>query len=218
MTRFVCGTAVFVLIAAVQGVAQAPTPPVLGEIRVGGDVKRPRKTKEAVAAYPDAARETGASGVVGLDVHIDVHGNVTGVDPRSGTSIFTQSAIDAARRWQYEPTVLGGVAVPVVLFTPVNFAPPPSARLNITLPSGDTVQWSIPLGKESSIALRPTGTTMSVTLRPDLDEASDGFRISVVRFQTTTIVGQATVRVGGGVVRTTGEPSFGVELLEVLIK
>jgi hypothetical protein len=81
------------------------------------------------------------------------------------------------------------------------------------------VQWSIPLGKESTISLHPKGTTTGFTIRPELDEASDAFKISLVRFPTFhDTIGQATVRVGGGLVPTTGEPSVGVELLEVLIK
>jgi hypothetical protein len=61
MTRLVSGVAAFVLFAAIQGIAQqAPTSPVPGEVRVGGDVKRPRKTKDVVPVYPDVARQRGA--------------------------------------------------------------------------------------------------------------------------------------------------------------
>ena len=34
---------------------------------------------------------------------------------------FDQAALDAVRQWEYEPTLLNGVAVPVIMTVTVNF-------------------------------------------------------------------------------------------------
>ena len=35
--------------------------------------------------------------------------------------LLDQAALDAVRQWEYEPTLLNGVAVPVIMTVTVNF-------------------------------------------------------------------------------------------------
>ena len=95
----------------------APAAPV----RVGGDIKPPTKTRDAAPLYPDIARQARIQGIVILEAIIDPQGNVTNVRVLRSIGLLDQAAMDAVRRWKYEPTLLNGVPVPIVMTVTVNF-------------------------------------------------------------------------------------------------
>jgi TonB family protein len=98
-----------------------PPPPPPGAVRVGGDVKEPRKITDVRPIYPAIARAAGLSAVVILETVIDEGGNVTSVRVLRGHPMLDQAAIDAVQQWKYTPTSLNGVPVSLIMTVTVNF-------------------------------------------------------------------------------------------------
>lgn len=99
-----------------------PDAPVAAPVRVGGDIKPPKKIQDANPLYPDIARQARVQGIVILEAIIDPQGNVTNVRVLRSIPLLDQSAVEAVRRWKYEPTLLNGVPVPIVMTVTVNFS------------------------------------------------------------------------------------------------
>ena len=111
-------------VAAMPGAATTQIPPEAGgaPIRVGGNVAVPPRIRYVEPLYPDAARAAGTQGVVYLEATIGADGSVTSVQTlRSAHPDLTTAAEDAVRQWRYAPTLLNGVAVPVIMTVTVNF-------------------------------------------------------------------------------------------------
>lgn len=90
-------------------------------LRVGGAVGAPVQTKRVNPVYPEIARAAGVQGVVILEATIDETGLVTDVRVLRSIPLLDQAAIDAVRQWEYSPTLLNGVAVPIIMTTTVSF-------------------------------------------------------------------------------------------------
>jgi protein TonB len=100
----------------------APEPAAPAEaVRVGGSIKEPRKLKNVAPIYPQTARQARVQGVVILECRIGTEGKVTDVKVLRGIPLLDGSATEAVRRWEYEPTLLNGVPVPVIMTVTVNF-------------------------------------------------------------------------------------------------
>ena len=89
--------------------------------RTGGRVREAARTVYVEPVYPEIARRAGVSGVVILEAVIDPHGNVTDVNVLRSIPLLDEAAMDAVRQWKYEPTLLNGVPVPIVMTVTVNF-------------------------------------------------------------------------------------------------
>ncbi len=103
----------------VGGLPDAP-PPVQA-VRVGGQIKEPKKLKHVPPVYPDIAKQARVQGVVILESTISPQGKVTDVKVLRGIPLLDQAAIDAVKQWVYTPTLLNGVPVPVIMTVTVNF-------------------------------------------------------------------------------------------------
>jgi protein TonB len=90
-------------------------------VRVGGRVKEPRLIHRVDPTYPPLAVQTHMQGTVIVDAIIDEHGDIVEVKVVSGPPLLIQSALDAVRRWKYEPTYLNDQPVPVQLNVTVSF-------------------------------------------------------------------------------------------------
>lgn len=107
--------------------AQEPQQP----IRVGGNIKPPMKTKDVQPIYPASAVAEGRRGVVIIEALVGADGTVTRTMVVRGIGDdLDAAAVEAVRQWEYTPTTLNGVAVPVIMTVTVNFslgdmAPPP---------------------------------------------------------------------------------------------
>jgi hypothetical protein len=92
-------------------------------IRVGGSIKAPRKTNDVRPVCPDAG--VTAPAVVILEGYVGVDGFVTGLKALSEAETvparFIESAMDAVQQWEFTPTLLNGVPVPVVFTVTVSF-------------------------------------------------------------------------------------------------
>lgn len=115
--------------AALSGLSASPRVPALappsiqpeGPVKIGGDVKEPRLISSAVPVYPVGARQSGVEGDVVVKTTIDKNGNVVGMHVVSGPMLLRQSALDALRRWKYEPSKLNGQPVAVELQVTIKF-------------------------------------------------------------------------------------------------
>jgi len=104
----------------VGGLPDAP-PPVQQAVRVGGQIKEPKKLKDIKPVYPDIAKQARVQGVVILECTISPQGKVTDVKVLRGIPLLDSAAIEAVRQWVYTPTLLNGVPVPVIMTVTVNF-------------------------------------------------------------------------------------------------
>jgi protein TonB len=103
----------------VGGLPDAPPPPQA--VRVGGQIKEPKKLKNVNPAYPDIAKQARVQGVVILECTISPQGKVTDVKILRGIPLLDAAAIEAVKQWVYSPTLLNGVPVPVIMTVTVNF-------------------------------------------------------------------------------------------------
>ena len=101
--------------------APPPPPPPAEPIRVGGNVSAPVKTKHIDPRYPEMARAARVSGVVILETVIGPDGRVTDVKILRSVPLLDDAALEAVRQWEYTPTLLNGVPVPVIMTVTVNF-------------------------------------------------------------------------------------------------
>ena len=93
-------------------------------VRVGGNVARPRKTWNVQPEYPRLARLRRVQGIAILEVTVDRQGNVWNVSVlRSDAEGFGEAAVEAVRQWRYEPTIIDGRPVSVILTDTVRFQP-----------------------------------------------------------------------------------------------
>ena len=94
----------------------APAP-----VRVGGNIKTPVKTRHVDPVYPADAALAGVQGQVVIEATIDPSGRVGNACVLRSIPLLDQAALDAVRQWEYTPTLLNGVAVPVILTVTVSF-------------------------------------------------------------------------------------------------
>jgi TonB family protein len=110
-------------------VATAPhsTPPTVENpapvtpLRVGGEIREPRKTRNVNPVYPRDAVQARVQGVVILECTISPQGKVVSVKTLRSAPLLDAAAVEAVRQWEYTPTLLNGVPVPVVMTVTVNF-------------------------------------------------------------------------------------------------
>jgi protein TonB len=104
----------------VGGLPDAPPPPVQA-VRVGGQIKEPKKLRNVNPVYPDIARQARVQGIVILECTISPQGKVTNVSVLRGLPLLNDAAVEAVKQWVYTPTLLNGVPVPVIMTVTVNF-------------------------------------------------------------------------------------------------
>jgi len=93
-------------------------------IRVGGNIRPPRKIKDVHPVYPATMRDAGREGVVPLEAIIGRDGAVHSLRVLSAQihPDFALAAADAVRQWRFEPTLLNGKPVEVVMNVSVEFS------------------------------------------------------------------------------------------------
>jgi len=76
--------------------------------------------------YPPTEARQGVGGTVVLVISIDAEGNVldVSVEKSSRNRNLDRAAMDAARKWRFNPEVRDGVAVASRVRVPVDFVPP----------------------------------------------------------------------------------------------
>jgi TonB family protein len=125
--------------AAPAGGQQDSTVP----LRVGGTIRPPTKVRDLSPVYPPEAQQAGVSGVVILEAIIGEDGKVRSARVLRSIPQLDQAAINAVQQWEYTPTILNGVAVPIVMTVTVNFAlrgAPAAAVPSLPPPLRDTLR------------------------------------------------------------------------------
>jgi TonB family protein len=97
-------------------VAGVPSP-----ARVSQGAKQGKLLFKAQPRYPEQARRAGVEGQVSLSLDVGADGKVHDVHLRSGHPMLVPAAIEAVRRWRYEPSLLNGVPTPVTAEVVVTF-------------------------------------------------------------------------------------------------
>jgi periplasmic protein TonB len=90
-------------------------------VRVGGRVREPKLIMRVDPIYPALARQVHVQGVVIIDAILDEQGSVVEAKIVSGPPLLIQSALDAVKKWKYQPTYLNDQPVPVQLNVTVTF-------------------------------------------------------------------------------------------------
>lgn len=105
----------------VGGLPDAPPPPPTGPVRVGLEVKEPRKVKDVRPVYPPLALQGGIGGTVVLECVIDPRGRVADVRVLKGLPLLDDAATEAVRQWVYTPTLINGEPTSVIMTVRVTF-------------------------------------------------------------------------------------------------
>jgi protein TonB len=96
-------------------------PPAQTPIRPHSGIRAPEKIVHVAPLYPPLARASHVHGIVIIEATIDVRGNVESARVLRSVALLDQAALDAVRQWKFSPTLLNGVAVPIVMTVTVNF-------------------------------------------------------------------------------------------------
>ena len=93
-------------------------------IRIGNGVPPPAKIHDVPPVYPPAAREAGVQGLVILEATIDPTGEVGNIEVLRSVPELEEAAIAAVEQWRYEPALVDGAPVSVLMTVTINFLLP----------------------------------------------------------------------------------------------
>jgi TonB family protein len=92
-------------------------------VRVGGAIRNPTKTKNVLPVYPVVAKSARVGGTVIIEATVGADGKIADARVVKSVPLLDQAALDAVRQWEYAPTRVRGVAVPVMINVAINFQP-----------------------------------------------------------------------------------------------
>ncbi len=104
--------------------AKPVAPPLSGKaapVRVGGRVRPPKVIVQVRPDYPPLARQARIQGQVQIDAILDDQGNVVDMRVVSGPPLLYQAALDALKKWKYEPTYLNDQPIAVEMIVTITF-------------------------------------------------------------------------------------------------
>ena len=107
-------------IALAPPVVAPPAPPPAA-VRPGGAIRQPMKIGGSDPVYPPMARVAGIQGIVIIEATIGADGHVVNARILRSRPLLDEAALDAVRSWEYTPTLLNGVPVPVIMTVTVQF-------------------------------------------------------------------------------------------------
>ncbi|HSK11164.1 MAG TPA: energy transducer TonB, partial [Vicinamibacterales bacterium] len=92
-----------------------------GYVRVGEQIKPPKKVVDVRPVYPAEALAARVQGVVIVEAMIGPDGRVRDAKLLRSIPLLDDAALEAVRQWQYTPTLRNGMPVGVVMTVTVNF-------------------------------------------------------------------------------------------------
>jgi TonB family protein len=99
-----------------------------GAVRAVGEIKPPRIVNLVEPVYPEKARQAQVEGVVILEARTDEKGNVEDARVLRSIPILDQAAIDAVKKWKYEPMIINGKPQKIVFTVTVRFMMKPGDK------------------------------------------------------------------------------------------
>ncbi len=84
-------------------------------------VTAPRKRHHVNPSYPTLAAQARVQGTVELEATIDESGNVVDLRVLRSIPLLDAAALEAVRLWKYDPTLLNGSPVPILMSVSVRF-------------------------------------------------------------------------------------------------
>ena len=96
--------------------------------------KAPRLIFHPAPEYPQEAIAQSVQGIVLLTATLDENGSIAQIQTESGHALLIPAAVEAVKKWRYEPFYLNGKAIPVRFAVKVDFKLPGE-----TMPSADTM-------------------------------------------------------------------------------
>jgi TonB family protein len=114
--------AIFCAIPIILGVVDPQFAEAQQAVRVGGAIKPPIKIKDVAPIYPGAAKLANTQGTVIMDLTVGPDGKVSAVKVLRSVPALEAAAVDAAKQWQYQPTLINGTPTPVITTVAVNFS------------------------------------------------------------------------------------------------
>jgi TonB family protein len=97
-----------------------------GRIRIAGPVQQARLKSSVPPQYPTLARQARIQGVVKLHAIIGKTGTIDKLTVISGHPLLVPAALEAAKQWVYQPTVVNAEPIAVETDIEVNFSLPPA--------------------------------------------------------------------------------------------
>jgi periplasmic protein TonB len=98
-----------------------PPPAPQAPIRLHSGIRAPQRLVDVRPIYPAIAHSAHVQGVVIIEATIDEHGDVIRAQVLRSIPLLDGAALGAVRQWRFSPTLLNGVAVPIVMTVTVNF-------------------------------------------------------------------------------------------------
>lgn len=99
----------------------SPRPVADVPVRPSSGIKPPIKVKDVAPLYPAIARAAHVEGIVIIEATIGRDGRVQDARILRSVPLLDAAALDAVRQWEYNPTLLNGAPVSVVMTVTVNF-------------------------------------------------------------------------------------------------
>jgi len=89
-----------------------------------------KRTRFVAPTYPPQALSRGLEGEVRVRITVDTEGRVVGAQVLSATpaGVFDQAAVNAVRKWRFEPVVKGGRPIEASVATTIRFQPDDAQR------------------------------------------------------------------------------------------
>ena len=99
-----------------------PQEPEVPIVKVGGEIREPRKVRHVDPIYPEIASRARVQGTVVLECIVSPQGQVVKVSVQRSIPLLDDAAIEAVEQWVYTPTLKDGVPVKVIFTVSVRFA------------------------------------------------------------------------------------------------
>jgi protein TonB len=105
-----------------------PPPPVVAKpappqepVRIGSTIRQPLKIRNVDPVYPPIAQAARVQGLVIIEATLSPDGRISNARILRSIPLLDQAALEAVRQWEYTPTLLNGVPVPVIMTITVMF-------------------------------------------------------------------------------------------------
>jgi TonB family protein len=191
-------------------------PDATGAYRIGGGLMPPKKVKDVAPVYPPLAQEARVQGVVIMEARVDEQGNVSDVRVLRSIPLLDQAAIDSVKQWQYDPTLLNGSPIAVIMTVTVNFTlrdtTRDAIRMQVLLPDG-TPFMEGEFRTDVPILIDAKGVGR-YHLKASRLSATD-VRVSVFGEDGQDHLGDVLLVAGGPVVQAPTSPPLGLQWLAV---